>query len=155
MVEHQSAECEGLRFNSSWRLRMFSLSYTRNKTKHIPVLPYLPYLVMTMLRVPNNNTDISHNKPQQLWRKLGGWRLDVICDCKKTWLLIWTHNKILSSFWVFVYLLFHKTVLLEVRVSKVKLNLFMGKQRFQLKSIAHNQLMHILKTVFLHSDDFV
>ena len=151
MVEHQSAECEGLRFNSSWRLRMFSLSYTRNKTK----LLYLPYLVMTMLRVPNNNTDISHNKPQQLWRKLGGWRLDVICDCKKTRLLIWTQNKILSSFWVFVYLLFHKTVLLEVRVSKVKLNLFISKQMFHLKSIAHNQLKHILKTVFLHSDDFV
>ena len=31
--ENQSAESEGLRFDSSWELRIFSLSHTRDKTK--------------------------------------------------------------------------------------------------------------------------
>ena len=33
VVEHRSAECEGLRFDSLWRLRIFSLSHARDKTK--------------------------------------------------------------------------------------------------------------------------
>ena len=33
VVEHHSAEYKGQRFNSSWELRIFSLSHTRNKTK--------------------------------------------------------------------------------------------------------------------------
>ena len=35
MVEHRSAESEDLRFNSSWGLRIFSLSHARDKTKNI------------------------------------------------------------------------------------------------------------------------
>ena len=35
VVEHRSAESRGLRFDSSWELRFFSLSYARNKTKNI------------------------------------------------------------------------------------------------------------------------
>ena len=35
MVEHRSAESEGLRFDSSWELRIFSLSHARDKTKNI------------------------------------------------------------------------------------------------------------------------
>ena len=35
MLEHQSAESEGLRFDSSWELRVFSLSHTREKMKNI------------------------------------------------------------------------------------------------------------------------
>ena len=34
-VENRSAESEGLRFDSSWRLRTFSLSHARDKTKNI------------------------------------------------------------------------------------------------------------------------
>ena len=30
---HRSAESEGLRFDSSWGLKIFSLSHARNKTK--------------------------------------------------------------------------------------------------------------------------
>ena len=33
MVEHRSAESEGLRFRSSWGLRFYSLSHARDKTK--------------------------------------------------------------------------------------------------------------------------
>ena len=33
VVEHRSAESEGLRFDSSWGLRIFSLSHARDKTK--------------------------------------------------------------------------------------------------------------------------
>ena len=32
-MQHQSMESEGLRFNSSWGLRIFSLSHARDKTK--------------------------------------------------------------------------------------------------------------------------
>ena len=32
-LEHRSAESEGLRFDSSWRLRIVSLSHARDKTK--------------------------------------------------------------------------------------------------------------------------
>ena len=32
-LEHRSAECEDLRFDSSWGLRIFSLSHARDKTK--------------------------------------------------------------------------------------------------------------------------
>ena len=35
VVEHQSAESEGLRVDSSWGLRIFSLSHARDKTKNI------------------------------------------------------------------------------------------------------------------------
>ena len=35
VVEHRSAESEGLRLDSSWELRMFSLSHARNKTENI------------------------------------------------------------------------------------------------------------------------
>ena len=35
VVEHRSAESEGLRFDSSWGLRIFSLSHARDKTKNI------------------------------------------------------------------------------------------------------------------------
>ena len=33
VVEHRSAESKGLRFDSSWGLRIFSLSHARDKTK--------------------------------------------------------------------------------------------------------------------------
>ena len=32
-LEHRSAESEGLRFDFSWILRIFSLSHARDKTK--------------------------------------------------------------------------------------------------------------------------
>ena len=35
VVEHRSAESEGLRVDSSWGLRIFSLSHARDKTKNI------------------------------------------------------------------------------------------------------------------------
>ena len=35
VVGHRSAESEGLRFDSSWGLRIFSLSHARGKTKNI------------------------------------------------------------------------------------------------------------------------
>ena len=35
VVEHPSAVLEGLRFDSSWGLRIFSLSQARDKTKNI------------------------------------------------------------------------------------------------------------------------
>ena len=35
MVEHRSAEYEGLRVDSSWGFRIFSLSHARDKTKNI------------------------------------------------------------------------------------------------------------------------
>ena len=35
VVEHWNAESEGLRFDSSWGLRNFSLSHARDKTKNI------------------------------------------------------------------------------------------------------------------------
>ena len=34
-VEHRSAESEGLRFDSSWVFRLFSLTHARDKTKNI------------------------------------------------------------------------------------------------------------------------
>ena len=33
VLQHRNAESEGLRFDSSWGLRIFSLSYARDKTK--------------------------------------------------------------------------------------------------------------------------
>ena len=33
VVEHRNAESEGLRFDSSWGIRIFSLSHARDKTK--------------------------------------------------------------------------------------------------------------------------
>ena len=35
VVEHRNAESEGLRFDSSWRHRFFSLSHARDMTKNI------------------------------------------------------------------------------------------------------------------------
>ena len=35
VIEHHSAESKGLKFDSSWGLRNFSLSHTRDKTKSI------------------------------------------------------------------------------------------------------------------------
>ena len=35
VVEHSSAESEGLRFDSSWGLRIFSFSHAREMTKNI------------------------------------------------------------------------------------------------------------------------
>ena len=35
VVEHRNAETEGLRFDSSWGLRIFSLSYASDKTKNL------------------------------------------------------------------------------------------------------------------------
>ena len=35
VVEHRSAESKGLRFVSSWRLRIFSISHARDKTTNI------------------------------------------------------------------------------------------------------------------------
>ena len=35
VVDHRSAESEGLRFDFSWGLRIFSLSHARDKTKSI------------------------------------------------------------------------------------------------------------------------
>ena len=35
LVEHSSAESEGLRFDSSWGLRIFSFSHAREMTKNI------------------------------------------------------------------------------------------------------------------------
>ena len=35
VVEHRSAESKGLRFVSSWRLRIFSISHARDKTGNI------------------------------------------------------------------------------------------------------------------------
>ena len=39
VVEHRSAESAGLRFDSSWGLRIFSLSHARDKTKNIFLHP--------------------------------------------------------------------------------------------------------------------
>ena len=35
VVEHRSTECEGLRFDNTWRLRRFSLFHARRKTENI------------------------------------------------------------------------------------------------------------------------
>ena len=35
VVEHQNAESKGLKFDSLWRIRIFSLSHAREKTKSI------------------------------------------------------------------------------------------------------------------------
>ena len=35
VVQHRNAESEGLRFDSSWGIRIFSLSHARDKTKNI------------------------------------------------------------------------------------------------------------------------
>ena len=42
VVQHRSAEFEGLRFHSSWGLRIFSLSLARDKTQNI-LLYYFEY----------------------------------------------------------------------------------------------------------------
>ena len=40
-LELRSAESEGLRFDSSWALRIFSLSHARDKTKkHLSLIKY-------------------------------------------------------------------------------------------------------------------
>ena len=43
VVQHRSAESEGLRFHSLWELRIFSLSPARDKTQNI-LLYYFEYL---------------------------------------------------------------------------------------------------------------
>ena len=48
-TEHRSAESEGLMFDSSWGLRIFSLSYARDKTKKHLFL-YLTLNKMTQTR---------------------------------------------------------------------------------------------------------
>ena len=40
-LEHRSAESAGLRFDSSWGLRIFSWSHARDKTKkHLSLIKY-------------------------------------------------------------------------------------------------------------------
>ena len=46
VVEHRSAESEGLRFDSSWGLRIFSLSHARDKKENI-------YLYFFLYRAQN------------------------------------------------------------------------------------------------------
>ena len=47
MVEHQSAESEGLRFDSSWELRVFSFSHAREKMKNIFLLAMVTKMIPT------------------------------------------------------------------------------------------------------------
>ena len=48
VVEHRSVESEGLRFDSSWRLRIFSLSHARDKTKKTSFFISLPSSKLTI-----------------------------------------------------------------------------------------------------------
>ena len=48
VVEHPSAESEGLRFDSSWGLRIFFSFYTRGKTKNIFLYFFKTYHLFCM-----------------------------------------------------------------------------------------------------------
>ena len=48
-LEHRSAESESLRFDSSWGLKIFSLSHTRDKTKKT-YFSISMYILHTVLR---------------------------------------------------------------------------------------------------------
>ena len=59
MVEHRSAESEGLRFDSSWGLRIVSLSRARDKTnKHLSLSTKV--VIETKLEDENSLNDIGY-----------------------------------------------------------------------------------------------
>ena len=80
MVEHQSAESEGLRFDSSWELRVFSLSHAREKMKSIflyfftKLKTYHPsysiYKIFSTCHGDQNDSNLEHCSSRPL---LPGW----------------------------------------------------------------------------------
>ena len=64
VVEHRSGESESLRFDSSWGLRIFSLSHARDKTKNIFRQVFFEREKLAKLRVRDRN--VTFSKPR-LW----------------------------------------------------------------------------------------
>ena len=67
VLQHRNAESEGLRFDSSWGLRIFSLSYARDKTKkHLSLFSYraqnLPSLLFFLI-LSSSNLEMSESPP--------------------------------------------------------------------------------------------
>ena len=51
VVEHWSAESEGLRFDSSWGLRIFSLSHAYDKTKNTKNKIFLYFILIFVKKI--------------------------------------------------------------------------------------------------------
>ena len=51
VVEHRSAESEGLRFDSSWGLRIFSLSHAYDKTKNTKNKIFLYFILIIVKKI--------------------------------------------------------------------------------------------------------
>ena len=59
-LEHRSAESEGCRLDSSWRLRIFSLSHARDKTKkHLSPFLYLAQNLLSLLFLSTSSYIVS------------------------------------------------------------------------------------------------
>ena len=83
VVEHRSAKTEGLRFHSSWGLRIFSLSHARDKTKK--------HLLLFSYRAQNLQSFLFY--------------LDPICDEK--YVPLWCCSiELLSHIWKFLIVFF-------------------------------------------------
>ena len=77
VVEHQSKESEGLRCNSSWGLRIFSLYHAHHKTKTIFLYIFTKHLSHSIYKHdaiyiidPNGMQDVCHMKSftiESLW----------------------------------------------------------------------------------------
>ena len=68
-LEHRSAESEGLRFDSSWGLRDFSLFHARDKTENILPLSNCISFVFTEIRCRKPRRLVMRKCPAQV--KLG------------------------------------------------------------------------------------
>ena len=83
VVEHRSVKTEGLRFHSSWGLRIFSLSHARDKTKK--------HLLLFSYRAQNLQSFLFY--------------LDPICDEK--YVPLWCCSiELLSHIWKFLIVFF-------------------------------------------------
>ena len=73
VVAHRSAESEGLRLDSLWRLRIFSLSHARDKTKnlslHLIMLATIWKKVLTRNLHLGLHINIRWNPTNPSWRK--------------------------------------------------------------------------------------
>ena len=56
VVEHWSMESKGLRFDSSWGQRIFSLSHVRDKTKNIFLISFQAQNLPSLLFLSTNIT---------------------------------------------------------------------------------------------------
>ena len=111
MAEHRSTELEGLRFDSSWGLRFFSLSHAHDKTKNIFLYTdnmlrerlrletYL--LVLSLMANDITITRNSNTRNARLIKLIGKWWLSLSVLQRSLLHVHWfTALKVANSSWM-------------------------------------------------------